>query len=85
MRRTDTALRQLAGRLDLSDADKKALLKAATVLSDSGRKVGALATRTKRDEEARDKVIAKATLEAKASMAGWPVETTLDKVAQQNR
>jgi len=81
VRRTDTALRQLAGRLDLSEADKKALLKAATVLSGSGRKLGTQATRTKRDEDARDKAIAKATQEAKALMADWTVETTLDKVA----
>jgi len=81
VRRTDTALRQLAGRLDLSDTDKKALVKAAMVLSNSGRKLGAQATRAKREEQARDTAIAKATLEAKASMAGWPVETTLDKVA----
>jgi hypothetical protein len=81
VRRTDTALRQLAGRLDLSDGDKKALLKAAMLLSNSGRKVGAQATRTKREEQARDVAIAKATQEAIALMADWPVETTLDKVA----
>ena len=81
VRRTDTALRQLAGRLNLSDTDKKALLKAAMVLSDSGRKLGAQAIRTKREEQTRDAVIAKATQEAKASMSDWPVETTLDKVA----
>jgi hypothetical protein len=74
VRRTDTALRQLAGRLDLSDADKKALLKAATVLADSGRKAGAQAIRAKREEQARDAAIAKATQEAKALMADWPVE-----------
>ena len=81
VRRTDTALRQIAGRLELSEADKKALLKAAKVLSDSGRKVGAQAIRAKREELARDKAITKANQEAKASMAGWPMETTLDKVA----
>jgi hypothetical protein len=67
--------------LDLSDGDKKALLKAATVLSDSGRKLGTQATRAKREEQARDAAIAKATQEAKASMYDWPLETTLDKVA----
>ena len=44
VRRSDTALRQIAGRLELSDADKKALLKAATVLSGSGRKAEGLCT-----------------------------------------
>jgi len=81
VRHTDTALRQLASRLDLSDTDKKALLKAATVLSDSGRKLGTQATRAKHEEQARDTAIAKATQEAKVLMSDWPLATTLDKVA----
>jgi hypothetical protein len=37
VRRTDTALRHLAAQLDLNEADKASLLKAASVLSASGR------------------------------------------------
>jgi hypothetical protein len=81
VRRTDTALRHLASRLNLNDGDKAVLLKAAAVLSENGRKVGKQASKVKRDEDARDKAVAKAEQEAKAMIANWPATTTLDKVA----
>jgi urease gamma subunit len=81
VRRTDTALRHLASRLNLNDGDKAVLLKAAAVLSENGRKVGNQASKVKRDEDARDKAVAKAEQEAKAMIANWPATTTLDKVA----
>ena len=81
VRRTDTALRHLAAQLDLNEADKASLLKAASVLSASGRQVATQAAQTRRTEEAREKAIAKATQEAKQLMAGWPVVSIPDKVA----
>ena len=81
VRRTDTALRHLAAQLDLNEADKASLLKAASVLSASGRQVATQVTQTRRTEEAREKAIAKATQEAKQLMAGWPVVSIPDKVA----
>lgn len=81
VRRTETALRHLTSQLDLNEADKASLLKAASVLSASGRHVATQAAQTRRAEEAREKAIAKATQEAKQLMAGWPVVSILDKVA----
>jgi hypothetical protein len=81
VRRTDTALRHLAAQLDLNEADKASLLKAASVLSASGRQVATQAAQTRRTEEVREKAIAKATQEAKQLMAGWPVVSIPDKVA----
>ena len=81
VRRTDTSLRHLAAQLDLNETDKASLLKAASVLSASGRHVANQAARTRRTEEAREKAIAKATREAKLLMAGWPVVSIPDKVA----
>jgi len=81
VRRTDTALRHLAAQLDLNEADKASLLKAASVLSTSGRLVATQVTQTRRTEEAREKAVAKATQEAKLLMADWPVASIPDKVA----
>lgn len=81
VRRTDTALRHLAAQLDLNEADKASLLKAASVLSTSGRQVATQAAQTRRTEEAREKAIARATQEAKQLMADWPVVSIPDKVA----
>ena len=81
VRRTDTALRHLAAQLDLNEADKASLLKAASVLSAIGRQVATQVTQTRRTEEAREKAIAKATQEAKQLMAGWQVVSISDKVA----
>jgi urease gamma subunit len=81
VRRTDTALRHLAAQLDLNEADKASLLKAASVLSASGRQVATQVTQIRRTEEVREKAIAKATQEAKLLMAGWPVVSIPDKVA----
>ena len=81
VRRTDTALRHLAAQLDLNEADKASLLKAASVLSASGRQVASQAAQTRRTEEAREKAVAKATQEAKLLIAGWPVASIPDKVA----
>jgi urease gamma subunit len=81
VRRTDTALRHLAAQLDLNEADKASLLKAASVLSASGRQVATQVTQTRRTEEVREKAIARATQEAKQLMAGWQVVSISDKVA----
>ncbi len=81
VRRTDTALRHLASRLNLNDGDKAVLLKAAAVLSENGRKVSNQASKIKRDEDARDKAVAEAEQKAKAMIGDWPATTTLDKVA----
>ncbi|MEW5889464.1 MAG: hypothetical protein AB1768_10535 [Pseudomonadota bacterium] len=81
VRRTDTALRQLAWRLDLGEHERHALLAAAAVLDSSGRRVRAEATQAKRAEDAREKAIVKGTLEAMTLLADWPAATTLDKVA----
>ena len=81
LRRTDTVLRRLALRLDLSEADKAALLKAAAVLAVSGQKVAAKAAISKRDEATREKAIANATQEAKRLLAEWNAASTLDKAA----
>lgn len=81
VRRTETALRNLASQLDLNEADKASLLKAASVLSSSGRHVATQAAQTRRTEEATEKAVAKATQEAKQLMAGWPVASIPDKVA----
>ena len=81
LRRTDTVLRHLAIRLDLSEADKAALLKAAAVLAVSGQKVAAKAAISKRDEATREKAIANATQEAKRLLADWKAASTLDKAA----
>jgi hypothetical protein len=81
VRRTDTALRHLAAQLDLNEADKASLLKAASVLSASGRQVATQVAQTRRTEEAREKAIARATQEARQLMAGWQVVSISDKVA----
>ena len=81
VRRTDTALRHLACQLRLNDADKSALLKAASVLSSSSRFVASQATQSKRMEDARERAVTKATQQAKQLMESWPVTTILDKVA----
>ena len=81
VRRTETSLRNLAAQLDLNEADKASLLKTASVLSASGRRVASQASQTRRTEEAREKAVAKATQEAKQLMAGWPVASIPDKVA----
>jgi hypothetical protein len=81
VRRTDTALRQLARRLDLSERERHALLAAAAVLDTSGRRVRAEAIQAKRAEEAREKAIAKGTQEAMSLLGDWPAATTLDRVA----
>lgn len=81
VRRTDTALRQLARRLDLGEREGHALLAAAAVLDTSGRRVRAEAIQAKRAEEAREKAIAKGTQEAMSLLADWPAATTPDRVA----
>lgn len=81
VRRTDTALRQLAWRLDLGEHERHALLAAAAVLDSSGRRVRAEATQAKRAEDARERAIVKGTQEAMTLLADWPAATTLDKVA----
>lgn len=81
VRRTDTALRQLAGRLDLGERERHALLAAAAVLDTSGRRVRAEAIQAKRAEEARERAIDKGTQEAMTLLADWPAATTLDRLA----
>jgi hypothetical protein len=82
VRRTETALRNLASVLALNKDDQKALLNAATVLASRGRKLGVEASQAKRVEEAKAKARTKATRDARALMVEWPtVATTLDKVA----
>lgn len=81
IRRTETALRNLASSLDLSDSDRKTLLSAATILNLSGGKVSSAARKTKRAEEAEEKAIAKALAIAKELVTAWPTESVLDKVA----
>lgn len=81
VRRTETALRQIAWRVDLGERERQALLAAAAVLDTSGRKVRAEATQAKHAEEAREKAIAKGTQEAMTLLADWPAATTLDRVA----
>ena len=81
VRRTDTVLRQLAVQLELAEADKAILLKAASVLSAGGKRVAMRAKKSKMDEAVRDEAVARATNEAKALMQVWPKESILDKVS----
>lgn len=81
VKRADTALRQLASRLDLSDKERQALLAAASILHTHGRQLAVEAARERRAEEAKERAIAKSTQEAAALIADWPVVTMLDKIA----
>lgn len=66
----------------LSEADVKALKKAAVILNQIGSKTSSMSTKAATQERAKELALKKATDEAKRLFAQWPAAvTTLDKVA----
>lgn len=80
-KRTSTALGVLSRQLTLTDADRKALQRAAAILASQGSKIKGEAATAKLKEAARERAIAAATIEVKKLIAVWPTETLLDKIA----
>jgi len=79
-KRTSTAISSLSKRLALSEADRQALKKAATILTTASNQVKSEAKSAKRTEDARNKSIAAATVEVKKIIATWPIDTIADKL-----
>lgn len=79
--RTATALRTLSASSEIDRDDQGLLRKSAQILEALGKTKRAEATKAKREEDAREAFVIKATREATALIASWPRDTLADQLA----